>query len=95
MGRPTENAKKTCIGIRMLLDGWVEFRSLDGTTTDYFNSLAEADRARALADGGEIAERYRHYLQATGRAEELDAVTPKRNRLMEDLQAVGATVEGA
>ena len=90
MGRPTENERKTTIGIRKLLGGWVAFKALDGSASGYLNSLAEADRARALADDGEIAARYRHYLQATGRTEELEAVMPRHNRLMEKLQAAQA-----
>lgn len=73
MARPRRVGKKTTIGLNEGLVGWLEFagRGYSGGMTEYLNTLAEADRARALqADDGQ-AERYRAYLVATGRDDEM------------------------
>ena len=74
MARPVTNRRKTCIGLRESVSDWIEFMALGRTTTDYLNDLAEADKAQTLAEGGEIAERYRAYLVATGRTAALEAL---------------------
>ena len=74
-GRPATVAKKTSVGIRQGVDGWVAFRALDhGGIAGYLNDLAEADRDAALCEGGDVAERYRAYLVATGRGSELESI---------------------
>lgn len=74
-GRPATVAKKTTIGLRRGVDGWIEFQAMaHGGISAYLNDAAEADRAATLADGGEIAQRYQAYLVATGRDEELAGI---------------------
>ena len=74
-GRPATVAKKTTIGLRRGVDGWIEFQAMaHGGISAYLNDAAEADRAVALADGGEIAQRYQAYLVATGREDELAGI---------------------
>lgn len=74
-GRPATVAKKTSIGLRQGVDGWIDFQAMaHGGIAGYLNDVAEADRAARLAEGGEVVERYRAYLIATGRKTELEAV---------------------
>ena len=74
-GRPATVGKKLTVGIRHGLDGWVDFQALGRKSiAGYLNDLAEADRAAKLAEGGEIVERYRAYLVATGRKSELESL---------------------
>lgn len=74
-GRPATVAKKTSIGLRQGVDGWIEYQAMaHGGIAAYLNDAAEADRAAQLAAGGEVAERYRAYLVATGRTDELAAL---------------------
>lgn len=75
-GRPATVAKKTTVGLRQGVDGWIEFQAMaHGGIAGYLNDAAEADRALSLADGGEVLERYRAYLVATGRDVELSLIT--------------------
>lgn len=74
-GRPVTVARKTNIGIRRGAEGWIEFRAMGhGGISGYLMDLAEADRVEAMRQGGEVVERYRAYLVATGRADELEAL---------------------
>lgn len=74
-GRPATVAKKTTVGLRQGVDGWVDFQAIThGGIAAYLNDAAEADRTAQLAQGGEVVERYRAYLVATGRVAELQAV---------------------
>lgn len=74
-GRPATVAKKTSVGLRQGVDGWISFMALEhGGIAAYLNDAAEADRENALASNGETARRYRAYLVATGRTDELEAV---------------------
>ena len=75
-GRPATVAKKTTIGLRRGVDGWIEFQAMDhGGIAAYLNDAAEAERARVLDEGGTVADRYRAYLVATGRDDELAGIT--------------------
>lgn len=78
MARPTVNAKKTTISIRLGLDGWADYQAMrlkpDGGLVAYLNELMEEDRARTVAAGGTEAERYALFLGATGREEEAAAM---------------------
>ena len=79
MGRTKINARKQSVSIRQNLDGWVEFRGrLFGGRTGYFNQLATEDRERTLAQDPDVAERYRAFLVATGRDEELASLEPPK-----------------
>lgn len=72
MAREKVNARKTAISLRTNLDGWVEFRGKShGGMSGYLNSLAEADRDSAPAD---VMEKYRAYLVATDRDQELQSL---------------------
>lgn len=74
-GRPATVAKKTTVSLRQGVDGWIEFQAMaHGGISAYLNDAAEADRAVALATGGEVLQRYQAYLVATGRDSELEAV---------------------
>lgn len=73
-GRPATVGRKTTLGLRDDLLGWIDFRALDTPMSDYLNGLAAADRARVLTEGGEDAERYRAYLIAAGRTKELEGL---------------------
>jgi len=71
-GRPSTVGRKTSVGLRRGTEGWIEFRAMEhGGIAGYFNYLAEADRNEALVTQGDLTERYRAYLVATGRTEEL------------------------
>lgn len=75
-GRPATVAKKTSIGLRQGVDGWIEFRAMEhGGIAGYLNDLAEADRDATVREGGELAGRYQAYLVATGRGSELAGVS--------------------
>lgn len=77
MSKPRANAKRTVVGIREGLIGWIEYKGrthAGGSMAAYLNDLAAADRAAVLAEGGEDAERYRAWLAATGNDAELEAL---------------------
>ena len=72
MARPKTNTRKTAISLRANLDGWIEYRGrAHGSMAAYLNGLAQADREAAREEGGEVWDRYRAYLVATGRDGEL------------------------
>ena len=68
--------KKTTLSIREGLVGWVTFSGTQypGGASEYLNMAAEADRDRAISEGGELLQRYRAYLVAMGYTSELDAL---------------------
>lgn len=73
-GRPSTVGRKTSVGLRRGIEGWIEFRAMEhGGIAGYFNDMAEDDRDKALGNS-EIVERYRAYLVATGRTDELAAL---------------------
>lgn len=77
MSRPRTNAKRTVVGIREGLIGWVEFRGRThegGSMAAYLNDLAAEDREAVLAEGGQQVEKYRAYLTAMGYDAELEAL---------------------
>lgn len=78
MARPRKVGKKTTIGISENLVGWLEFagREYSGGMTEYLMKLAERDRMERVVAGDKdgLAERYRAYLTATGRDDELAAL---------------------
>lgn len=73
MARAKSNARKTTIGIPADIDGWLEFagRGNDGGMTGYLADLARRDREVTMAADDGLAERYRAYLVATGRDDEM------------------------
>lgn len=74
-GRPRIEGRKTSFLMRQDVCGWIEFRAtIAGTMTDYLNALAREDRQEAIAEGGELLERYRAYLVAMGLTSELEAL---------------------
>ena len=87
-GRPRTNQRKTTLGVRLDLASWFDFVSDThlGGISGYVNDMARRDRDRILAEGGETAERYKAYLFATGRDQELmelEGVTPPTRELYE------------
>ena len=68
--------KKTTLSIKKDVVGWVTFSGTQypGGVSEYLNVLAEADRARVIAEGGERLERYRAYLVAMGMTSELESL---------------------
>lgn len=67
------DGKQTAIRIRTHQRGWLNWirDRHDISLAEYIADLIDADRANALAEGGEDAERYRMYLKATDMDEEL------------------------
>lgn len=72
MARPRTKGKHLQLGIDIGLEGWIEFvgRNHQQGQAGYLNRLAREDRDRQLQDP-ETARRYRMYLEALGREEEL------------------------
>lgn len=79
MARPRKVGKKTTIGIDEDLVGWIEFRgrAYSRGFAGYLNDLARHDREAALAEGGELVDRYRAYLRAIDREGELEPTSGK------------------
>lgn len=71
--------KQTAIRVRTHQRGWLNWvrDRYDTSLAEYVADLIDADRAQALRDNGEDAERYRMYLQATGMDEELAYIDGK------------------
>ena len=74
------DGKQTAIRVRTHQRGWLNWvRDRYGVSlAEYVSDLIDADRAQAMKDNGEDAERYRMYLQATGMSEELDYIDGKQ-----------------
>lgn len=77
VGRPKAVARKTTLSINENLSGWLEFRGRDYSrgVSEYLNALAEQDRERVLAEGGELAERYKAFCAAVEYDSELDSLS--------------------
>ena len=75
-GRPRATEKKTTLSVNRGLSGWLEFRGRDYSrgVSEYLNALAEQDRETVLAEGGELAERYKAFCSAVGYDEELNSL---------------------
>ena len=67
------DGKQTAIRIRTHQRGWLNWiRDRHNISlAEYIANLIDADRANALKEGGEDAERYTMYLKATDMDEEL------------------------
>lgn len=67
-GRPKVNVRKTVVGIRDGIDGWLAFMTLEhGSMSAYINGVIEADRRQTIEADGDLAERYKLFLMATNR----------------------------
>lgn len=75
-GRPRHVVRKLVVSITEGIDGWLRFMGAQEPLgmSGYLVRLAREDRARSLAEGGEVAQRYRLYLEAMGNAEELESL---------------------
>jgi len=74
MGRPRHVVRKLMVSIPANTDGWLRFMGSQEPLgmSGYLVRLAWEDRARALSEGGDVAQRYRKYLEAMGITEELE-----------------------
>ena len=75
-GRPKVVERKTNLSIYGGIDGWLRFNADQDSLglSGYLIRLAREDRARALAEGGDVAQRYRMYLEALGLTDELEGL---------------------
>ena len=76
MGRKRVIEKKTTFSVAANLSGWLDYRGKQygRGVGEYLCELAERDRQQIMAEGGEVAERYRAYLLGAGYDEELKSL---------------------
>ena len=68
--------RRTTISVDTGMNGWLEFvgRAYPRGYGQYLNELAKADRERVLASEPDTAEKYRAFLVATDRQDELELI---------------------
>lgn len=68
-----EQGRKTSFYVLRRDEAWLAFQSQRfGSLARYLNRLIESDLLQAMASDGEQARRYRAYLEALGRDEDLE-----------------------
>lgn len=76
LGRPRHVLRKTTVSITQDVDGWLRYMGTQEPlgVSGYLIRLAQEDRARALAENGADARKYRLFLMSMDMGDELSAL---------------------